>query len=143
MLGRPGCDFSFSGLKTAVRQIVRAGDFTSGDAADLAAAFQAAVIASLCDRTGQAMARFRKDFALEGPAILVAAGGVAANGAIRVALSQLCTKNSFRLEVPPASLCTDNGAMIAWAGLEQASSGRWDDLTVPPRARWPLAQNTT
>ncbi len=143
MLGRPGADFSFSGLKTAVRQIVREGDFSSGDEADLAAAFQAAVIASLCDRTRQAMARFRDDFALEGPAILVAAGGVAANGAIRAALAQLCTEDNFRLEVPPARLCTDNGAMIAWAGLEEASSGRWDDLTVPPRARWPLAQGAT
>ena len=144
MRGRPGADFSFSGLKTAVRQIVREGDFAPGDEADLAAAFQAAVIASLCDRTRQAMARFREHFTPQhGPATLVAAGGVAANGAIRAALRELCAEDNFSLEVPPVKLCTDNGAMIAWAGLEQAASGRLDGLTVPPRARWPLAQTTT
>ncbi|MDE2464792.1 MAG: tRNA (adenosine(37)-N6)-threonylcarbamoyltransferase complex transferase subunit TsaD [Alphaproteobacteria bacterium] len=143
MLGRPGADFSFSGLKTAVRQIVREGDFVPGDAADLAAAFQEAVIATLCDRTEQAMAQFRADFALRGPATLVAAGGVAANGAIRAGLARTCAAHDFTLEVPPVKLCTDNGAMIAWAGLEQAATGRFDDLTVSPRARWPLAHAAT
>ena len=138
MLGRAGADFSFSGLKTAVRQVVRGDDYRPGDEADLAAAFQAAVIASLADRTKAAMAMFRADFPDADQNTLVMAGGVAANGAIRGALGALCRAEGFEIKIPPPRLCTDNAAMIAWAGVEHGQLGRFDGLGVPPRARWPL-----
>ncbi len=138
MLGRAGADFSFSGLKTAVRQVVRGEDYRPGDEADLAAGFQAAVIASLADRTRSAMAMFRADFPDTKQATLVMAGGVAANGAIRAALGELCVREGFDIKIPPPRLCTDNAAMIAWAGVEHGQLGRFDGLGVPPRARWPL-----
>jgi N6-L-threonylcarbamoyladenine synthase len=138
MLGREGADFSFSGLKTAVRHVVREGDYKPGDEPDLAAAFQAAVIASLRDRTKAAMGMFRRDFpAVPLPALAVA-GGVAANGAIRVALGDLCAAEGFIQKIPPPRLCTDNAAMIAWAGVERSQLGLFDGLGAPPKARWPL-----
>lgn len=136
MLGRAGADFSFSGLKTAVRQLVREGDYGERDKADLAAAFQAAAIASLTDRTRNAMAMFRADFP-EGWRLVVA-GGVAANAAIGNALAALCAAEGFAIKRPPPGLCTDNAAMVAWAGVERSQLGRFDGLDVPPKARWPL-----
>lgn len=136
MLGREGADFSFSGLKTAVRHVVRDANYDGNASADLAAAFQAAVIASLCDRTKNAMAAFRGDFP-DGHTLVVA-GGVAANGAIRNALGGLSTAEGFSIKIPPPGLCTDNAAMIAWAGVERSRLGLFDGLDVPPRARWPL-----
>jgi len=138
MLGREGADFSFSGLKTAVRQVVRADDYDSSAGADLAAAFQAAVMASLIDRTRAAMAMFRRDFPEISHPALVVAGGVAANGAIREGLGALCIGEGFAIKIPPPRLCTDNAAMIAWAGVEHGQLGRFDRLDVPPKARWPL-----
>ncbi len=138
MLGREGANFSFSGLKTAVRQIVRAPDFCMSSKADLAASFQASVIASVTDRVAVAMDMFRANGAPGDPALVVA-GGVAANGAIRAALSQLANAKGFQIEIPPPQLCTDNAAMIAWAGVEYAQRRRFDDLGIGPRARWPLA----
>jgi N6-L-threonylcarbamoyladenine synthase len=138
MLGRKGADFSFSGLKTAVRQVVREGDYKPGDEADLAAGFQSAVIASLSDRTIAAMGMFRADFPEADRPALVVAGGVAANGAIRSALGALCAAEGFDVKVPPPGLCTDNAAMIAWAGIEHGQLGRFDGLDAPPKARWPL-----
>lgn len=138
MLGREGADFSFSGLKTAVRQVVRAGNLDDGSKADLAAAFQAAVIDSLLDRTKAAMAMFRRDFPAMASPALVVAGGVAANGAIRAALSGLSVAEGFAIKIPPPRLCTDNAAMIAWAGVEHGQLGRFDRLDAPPKARWPL-----
>jgi N6-L-threonylcarbamoyladenine synthase len=136
MAGREGSDFSLSGLKTAVRQIAMADGFGRTDRADLAAAFQAAIVDILADRTQHAMERFRAAF---GPAgRLVAAGGVASNLAIRSALSRLCDRMDFRLTVAPPRLCTDNAAMVAWSGIECAGLGRFDGLEAPPRARWPL-----
>jgi tRNA N6-adenosine threonylcarbamoyltransferase len=134
MLGREGADFSFSGLKTAVRQIARAPGFR--ETADLAASFQAAVVETLIDRTNAAMEMFRADFPKADR--LVAAGGVASNSAIRKALSELCEKRGFRIKVPPPRLCTDNAAMVAWAGIEYGQLGLFDGLGVAPRARWPL-----
>jgi N6-L-threonylcarbamoyladenine synthase len=140
LLDRPsardrGADFSFSGLKTAVRQL--AGD-KAINIDDACAAFQGAVIDILCDRTKIAMAMFRCDFpAISNPALVVA-GGVAANRAIGAALTFVARDQDFLVCIPPARLCTDNGAMIAWAGLERFAAGASDPLAAGPRARWPL-----
>ena len=138
MLGRAGADFSFLGLKTAVRQLTLEGDVDAADvnAADLAASFQAAVIDVLVDRTRTGMALMREDF----PEVreFVVAGGVAANGAIRSALGTLAASEGFAMKVPPVALCTDNAAMVAWAGVERAQLGLFDALNVSARARWPL-----
>jgi N6-L-threonylcarbamoyladenine synthase len=135
--GRPGCDFSFSGLKTAVRRIVgERGVVSSRDQADLAAAVEHAVCEALCDRTRNAIAWFRCRH--PGGRSLVAAGGVAANRRLRRRLSALAEPEGFRVVVPPPALCTDNAAMIAWAGLERLRLGLVDGLDAPPRPRWPL-----
>ncbi len=138
MLGRGGADFSFSGLKTAVRQIVRTTHLDEQARADLAASFQSAVVDVLVDRTGSAMRRYRKEFA--GGASLVVAGGVAANRSIRQALVALCREEGFDPKIAPPYLCTDNAAMVAWAGVERLELGRLDELSVGPRARWPLQE---
>jgi N6-L-threonylcarbamoyladenine synthase len=138
MLGREGCDFSFSGLKTAVRHAVRElGDAPdAAAAADLAAAFQEAVAEVLIDRTRNAVAAFR---ARHGEARrLVVAGGVAANQFLRARLATLAEAEGMEMMVPPPALCTDNAAMIAWAGIERLGLGLADPLDTPPRARWPL-----
>lgn len=137
MMGREGADFSFSGLKTAVRLLTLQEPV---NAADLAAGFQAAVIDCMTDRTRAAMAMFRRDYPDCRAPAFVLAGGVAANGAIRSALGTLADKEGFALNVPPVRLCTDNGAMIAWAGLERAHLGLFDPLDAPARARWPLVE---
>jgi N6-L-threonylcarbamoyladenine synthase len=132
---RKTADFSFSGLKTAVRQLT---ERQSVKTQDVCASFQAAVIDILRDRTRRAMAQFEADF----PGVartLVVAGGVAANRAIGASLAQICADAGYDLAVPPPGLCTDNAAMIAWAGLEKLEAGRGDTLAVAPKARWPLA----
>jgi N6-L-threonylcarbamoyladenine synthase len=141
MLGRPGCDFSFSGLKTALRQAAEAATDAAGmldprDATDLAAGLQAAIGDCLVDRTSQAIRRFR---ALH-PAgrSLVVAGGVAANQALRGRLADLAAAADIDFVAPPIGLCTDNGAMIAWAGIERLKLGLVDGLDFAPRPRWPL-----
>jgi len=139
MLGRDGADFSFSGLKTAVRQIARRPDFADSAKADLAASFQMAVIESLADRVAAAMELFRADFPLEDAPALVVAGGVAANGAIRAALTSLAQAKGFSIKIPPPGLCTDNAAMVAWAGVEYSQLGLFDGLGTGPKARWPLS----
>ena len=135
LLGREGADFSFSGLKTAVRQVTLEGEVRP---ADLAASFQAAVIDILRDRTRAAMAMFVRDFPQTPSPAFVMAGGVAANGAIRSALAALASAEGFSMKVPPPALCTDNAAMVAWAGIERAQLGLFDPLNVAARARWPL-----
>jgi N6-L-threonylcarbamoyladenine synthase len=139
MRGREGADFSFSGLKTAVRQLIQSGPV---EPADVAASFQAAVVDILLDRSAAAMAMFRRDFPAAAGAAFVVAGGVAANGAIRAALADLAGEEGFGFAVPPVRLCTDNAAMIAWAGIENAALGRFDPLDAPARARWPLSKGT-
>jgi len=137
LLGRPGCDFSFSGLKTAVRHALESlGEASARDRADLAASFQAAVAAVLADRTARALERFRAETGLPGP--LVVAGGVAANATLRARLATLAAEGGGRLVAPPPALCTDNAAMIAWAGLERLRLGADDALDFPARPRWPL-----
>jgi N6-L-threonylcarbamoyladenine synthase len=136
MLGREGADFSLSGLKTAVRLLANSPGFTLQEGADLAASFQGAVVDVLVDRSRSAMKRFAREFG--GPGLLVVAGGVAANRAIGGALEALCRDEGFALKIPPPKLCTDNAAMVAWAGVERCQLGLFDELDVAPRARWPL-----
>jgi len=137
MLGRDGCDFSFSGLKTAVRHTLESlAHVHDHDRADLAASFQQAVADCLADRTAHAIRMFRA--AHPGGDTLVIAGGVAANRTIRAQLEEVALAFRMTLVAPPARLCTDNAAMIAWAGLERYRAGMTDPMTVPARARWPL-----
>lgn len=136
--GREGCDFSFSGLKTAVAHAVAAyppGALPVQEAADLAASFQAAVADVMADRARHAMAIFRRTH----PATaLVVAGGVAANATLRQALTTEATRAGFRFVAPPLRLCTDNAVMVAWAALERLRQGWTDELNHAPRPRWPL-----
>lgn len=139
MTGRPGCDFSFSGLKTRVRMAIEGlppGAVQDRDVADISASFQTAVADTLTERTGNAIALFREDCSEGGT--LVVAGGVAANGAIRSALSALAKNHGMAFHAPPAKLCTDNGAMVAWAGIERLRLGLTDAMDFKPRPRWPL-----
>jgi N6-L-threonylcarbamoyladenine synthase len=142
LMGRPaeagsGADFSFSGLKTALRLAAEAiAPLSETDVADLCASFQAAVTDVVADRARNAMAIFGAAHAT--PGVLVVAGGVAANQAIRAALQAETARAGFRLVAPPARLCTDNAAMIAWAGAERLALGLADTLAVPARPRWPL-----
>ena len=139
MIGRPKPDFSLSGLKTALRiEAEKVAPLTATDVADLCAGFQAAVVDVVEDRTRVALREFEAK--VGHPTALVAAGGVAANGAIRTALGRLAGGAGLRLVAPPLELCGDNGAIVAWAGLERLRLGLTDDMTVPARARWPLAE---
>lgn len=134
-------DFSFSGLKTAVRQAASAiAPLSHQDVADICASFQLAITETLQERVGRSLTKFREQYPdLENPALVVA-GGVAANQAIRSALEKLCTENNMHLVAPPIGLCTDNAAMIAWAGLERIRAGLVDEnaMGFAPRSRWPL-----
>ncbi len=140
MKGRADCNFSFSGLKTALRQRVdrmrSAGAFDATAAADLAAGFQLAVVESLSDRVALAVKLARASH----PRLtaLVVAGGVAANGALRAELQRIAAAAGLHLVAPPLRLCTDNAAMIAWAGLERLRLGETSELDFAPRPRWPL-----
>ena len=138
MKGRPGCDFSFSGLKTAVLNRVRDldGPVSEDDAADMAAAFQNAVADVLVERTGNALEMARRLAPETGT--LVVAGGVAANRQLRSAIEKLCAGEQMTLSVPPLRYCTDNATMIAWAGAERLALGMTDSLNFAPRPRWPL-----
>jgi len=138
MLGRREPDFSLSGLKTAVRlEAEKIAPLTDEDVADLCAGFQAAVVEVLQDRV-RAGARAFRDRLGRGPTALVVAGGVAANSAIRESLVRVAAELNTRFALPAPALCTDNGAMIAWAGAERLARGLRDKLDVSPRARWPL-----
>lgn len=131
LVGSAEPHFSFAGLKSAVQRAVASGDHRPED---IAASFQQAVVDCLVDRTRLALRRS------EAPTLVVA-GGVAANGAIRGALSALAEQHGRRFSVPPAWLCTDNAAMIAWAGAERFAAGLCDPLDAPARARWPLDES--
>ncbi|MSO71379.1 MAG: tRNA (adenosine(37)-N6)-threonylcarbamoyltransferase complex transferase subunit TsaD [Alphaproteobacteria bacterium] len=140
MHGRSGADFSFAGLKTALRHAVAALPAPPDEQtrADLAASFQAAVADSLADRAGHALARFAATHQGIAP-VLVLAGGVAANMTIRAALALRAEVHGAKLVAPPPALCTDNAAMIAWAGIERLQLGLVDGFDAPARPRWPLA----
>ena len=136
--GREDCNFSFSGLKTGVRECVqKLGALSEQDVADVCASFQLAVAETLADRLRKAFAAFRAAHQTAVP-MLVVAGGVAANKALRQAIDAECFKAGFILNVPPFDLCTDNAAMIAWAGAERLVLGLKDDLDFAARPRWPL-----
>jgi len=131
-------DFSFSGLKTAVRLTAeKTAPLTDTDVADICASFQMAITDIIRARTGTALVRFAEELP-DAPPQIVVAGGVAANRAIGLALRQAADEHGARLVVPPAALCTDNGAMIAWAGAERLALGLTDPLDIAARARWPL-----
>ena len=137
LLGRPGCDFSFSGLKTAVRRIVlEHTPLGLQDQADIAAAVETAICDALCDRTANAIAWFCGN--CPQGTTLVAAGGVAANARLRRRLADLAEAARLDFVAPPPALCTDNAAMVAWAGIERLRLGLVDDLAAAPRPRWPL-----
>ncbi len=139
LLDRPGFDLSFAGLKTAVRYAVqREGMVTDRFAADIAASFQAATVDILTNRARAAMRWFRDNRPDAATPTLVVAGGVAANTEIRRALDKAAAREGFTLAVPPVKLCTDNAAMIAWAGLEQFQAGVTAPLNIEAKARWPL-----
>ena len=138
MLGKPNADFSLSGLKTALRlEAEKIAPISDQDVRDLCASFQQAVVDVVADRLRAGLKLFREHCG--NPTALVAAGGVAANGAIRKVLHRLSFEGGTLLVVPPAALCTDNGAMIAWAGAERLALGLVDTLDTPPHARWPLS----
>ncbi|WP_300213918.1 tRNA (adenosine(37)-N6)-threonylcarbamoyltransferase complex transferase subunit TsaD [Bradyrhizobium sp.] len=142
MLGRNDANFSLSGLKTAVRnEAARLTPPDQQDIRDLCASFQAAVLESTADRLSVGLKLFQERFGP--PRALVAAGGVAANQAIRGALQEVAAKAETTLIIPPPALCTDNGAMIAWAGAERLALGLTDTMDTAPRARWLLDSNAT
>jgi N6-L-threonylcarbamoyladenine synthase len=142
MLGRPDANFSLSGLKTAVRnEAARLIPLEPQDIRDLCASFQAAVLESTADRLSVGLRLFHEQFGP--PRALVAAGGVAANQAIRGALQDVAAKAQTTLIIPPPALCTDNGAMIAWAGAERLAIGLTDAMDAAPRARWRLDADAT
>ncbi|MDO6481713.1 tRNA (adenosine(37)-N6)-threonylcarbamoyltransferase complex transferase subunit TsaD [Shimia thalassica] len=141
LLDRPGCDMSFSGLKTALLRardsvVTEKGGLTERDQADLCAGFQAAVVDVLAEKTRRAIDLYLA----ETPQIplLAVAGGVAANTAIRARLETVCSDLGVQFTAPPLALCTDNAAMIAYAGLERFRLGHTDDMTLVARPRWPL-----
>ena len=137
MMGRPDANFSLSGLKTALRlEAEKVTPLSEQDVSDLCAAFQQAVVEVTLDRLRVGLRLFRERFG--SPNALVAAGGVAANQAIRKVLHRLAFEAGTVLVVPAPELCTDNGAMIAWAGIERLAAGLTDGLGIAPRARWPL-----
>ncbi|MBI4030392.1 MAG: tRNA (adenosine(37)-N6)-threonylcarbamoyltransferase complex transferase subunit TsaD [Proteobacteria bacterium] len=139
MKGRQGCDFSFSGLKTAVRAHVERfpNPAPKADIAALARSFQDTAAEIVSDRCEGAVKKFLSAYKTAAPT-LVAAGGVAANKALRAALQDLCGRHGMSFIAPPGALCSDNGAMIAWTGIEKLSRGLNDELDVKARPRWPL-----
>ena len=141
LLDRPGCDMSFSGLKTAILRardevVAAKGGLTEQDRSDLAAGFQAAVTEVLAEKTRRAL----QLYLAENPATptIAVAGGVAANQAIRSRLQEVCAEFGVAFTAPPLALCTDNAAMIAYAGMERFRAGHSDDMTLAARPRWPL-----
>ena len=158
--GQNHCDFSFSGLKTAMRRLIEKIEkeadshethrHNENQVADLAASFQRAASDCLIDRTTRAMEhhetliknqpQYSLSSPLYRPQYIVAAGGVASNQMIRKNLQQMAAQRNYRFLAPPPFLCTDNGAMVAWAGAEHFAAGHHSELTAAPRARWNLSE---
>jgi len=141
LCNQPGCDFSFSGIKTAARTFLdktneskRNDEFIN----NFCASFQASVVDCIINRLSHAFADKRVINAA--PKTLVVAGGVAKNSAIRAAMEKLATQHNIVFAAPPMNLCTDNGAMIAWAGIENYNIGNIVREPVAPRPRWPLTE---
>lgn len=128
LLKEKNCDFSFSGLKTAVARAAQSGEYSPED---ICATFQKTICEILVDKVGKALEQVDAK-------TLVVAGGVAANQQIRKSLEDLANQNDMQLIAPPLKLCTDNAAMIAWAGLEKLKLGQTDNINFAPKARWPL-----
>jgi N6-L-threonylcarbamoyladenine synthase len=137
---KPGCDFSFSGIKTAARTFLGRAEtpLTDEYINDFCASFQAAVVDCIVNRLNNAMRDSRVRDAM--PKTLVVAGGVAKNSAIRAAMEKLAKKNNMVFAAAPMNLCTDNGAMIAWAGIENYRVGCVVVEPIAPRPRWPLTE---
>ncbi len=137
---KPGCDFSFSGIKTAARTFLDKTPAPYGEdfINDFCASFQSSVVDCIINRLQNAMADER--IASANPKTLVVAGGVAKNSAIRAAMENLAARHGMLFAAPPMNLCTDNGAMIAWAGIENYRLGRVVQEPVAPRPRWPLTE---
>ncbi|UZD90751.1 tRNA (adenosine(37)-N6)-threonylcarbamoyltransferase complex transferase subunit TsaD [Cognatishimia activa] len=141
LMDRPGCDLSFSGLKTALLRardaiVAEKGGLTEQDRNDLCASFQAAVVDVLGKKTARAIATYLEEAPTE--PLLAVAGGVAANTPIRAGLETVCADNGLAFTAPPLALCTDNAAMIAYAGMERFKAGKQDDMRLVARPRWPL-----
>ncbi len=135
---REGCDFSFSGLKTAVRLTVnKLGELSAQDISDICASFQYSAGEILKNRLHNAFHAFGKRYQAR---TCVIAGGVAANQYLSAVLRDLANEHGFFLVAPPMKLCTDNAAMVAWAGIERLQIGLTNALDTEPRARWPLAE---
>lgn len=135
--GKDNADFSLSGLKTAVRmKAEEIAPLSPQDINDLCSSFQQAVLDMVQDRVKKAIAMFNARFGQ--PNALITAGGVGANQALKQALEALCAKHGFPHITPPLHLCTDNGAMIAWAGAERLALNLTNSLDFSPKARWPL-----
>ncbi|MFV0295949.1 MAG: tRNA (adenosine(37)-N6)-threonylcarbamoyltransferase complex transferase subunit TsaD [Hyphomicrobiaceae bacterium] len=142
LINRPEPNFSFAGLKTAVRNVALShAPLSDQDVSDLCASFESAVSDVVRDRVSRAMAEVTGGDGAgvtSGARWLVVSGGVAANQTLRGALGELADGTGWRLAMPPLALCTDNAAMVAWAGADHLFRGRTDGLDVPARARWPL-----
>ncbi len=139
LVGQPNCDFSFSGIKTSARNLLnKHGPMSDIDINDFCASFQLAVCDCIIDRLSMALKMPTTINAK--PKTMVVAGGVAKNMAIRSRMEELATKNNMIFSAPPLSLCTDNGAMIAWAGIENYLVGNYTHEPVAARPRWPLTE---
>ncbi len=138
--GKPGCDFSFSGLKTAVRLLIEKNPpQNEQDKADICASFQNAVTGIIADRLKNGI-KIYKEKCPTGKNLVVA-GGVAANKAISEVMKSIADKYGLEFSAPPMALCTDNAAMIAWAGMERYKKGQRDTFDFAPKARWPLSES--
>lgn len=138
---RNNCDFSFSGLKTAMRTHVQnlpAGDLNPDDIADLCSAFQSKMAEILSIKSARAIGQFKKTYPWKKSAVFSVCGGVAANMEIRKSLRDLAETENMVFNAPPLSLTGDNGAMIAWAGIERLKRSQNDPMDTPARPRWPL-----
>lgn len=138
LLDRQGLDMSFAGLKTAVLREAQARELNEQTIADICASFQAAICDVLVEKSRRAMTQFRAELPAGEPMRFLIAGGVGANTAIRTSLTQLCDEEGFTFSAPPLKWCTDNGAMIAYAGALRLAEGQVSDMDLAARPRWPL-----